>query len=80
MQTQSIAPSDQTMIYTEGGFTRFIVQLSECMVVMYSVHLRVAIGKQDFKQLNQLQDMYLRMTYSCPPSTPLPALRALVGL
>ena len=40
----------------------------------------VAIGKPAFKQLNQLQDSYLRMVYSCPPSTPIPSLRALAGI
>ena len=30
--------------------------------------------------VNELQNFYLRMTYSCPPSTTIPALRALAGL
>ena len=38
------------------------------------------MGKAAFKQVNQLQDSYLRMVYSCPPSTPIPALRALAGV
>jgi hypothetical protein len=37
-------------------------------------------GKPAFKLLNQLQDYYLRMVYSCPPTTPIPALRALAGV
>ena len=39
----------------------------------------VACGKIAFKQLNLLQNSYLRMVYACPPSTPVPALRALAG-
>ena len=38
------------------------------------------IGNPAYKQLNQIQDSYLRMVYSCPPSTPIPSLRALAGV
>ena len=30
----------------------------------------VGIGKQSYKTLNEIQFKYLRMIYSCPPSTP----------
>ena len=40
----------------------------------------VKIGNPAVKQLNQIQDSYLRMVYSCPPSTPIPSLRALAGV
>ena len=40
----------------------------------------VGAGKQAFRQLNLLKDSYLRMTYSCPPSTTIPALQALAGV
>ena len=35
----------------------------------------VGIGNKTYKTLNELQNTYLRMIYSCPPSTPLLALR-----
>ena len=40
----------------------------------------VACGKPAIRQLNLLQDSYLHMVYACPPSTPIPALRALAGV
>ena len=40
----------------------------------------LGIGKPAFKLLNQLKDSYLRMDYSCPPTTPIPALHALAGV
>jgi hypothetical protein len=55
-------------------------EMGICAKLLANCGSWVAIGKEAFKQLNQLQDSYLRMTYSCPPSTPLPALRALAGL
>ena len=40
----------------------------------------VGIGKETYKVLNDLQYKYLRMIYSCPPSTPLIALRTQAGM
>ena len=40
----------------------------------------VGIGKETYKTLNDLQCKYLRMIYSCPPSTPLLALRTQAGM
>ena len=40
----------------------------------------VGIGKSTYKALNELQSTYLRMIYSCPPSTPLLALRTQAGM
>ena len=40
----------------------------------------IGVGKQTYKTLNELQNMYLRMIYSCPPSTPLQALRTQAGM
>ena len=33
-----------------------------------------------YEKLNAIQDKYLRMIYSCPPSTPKPALRSQAGM
>ena len=38
------------------------------------------IGSKTYKILNDLQNMYLRMIYSCPPSTPLLSLRSQAGM
>ena len=38
------------------------------------------IGTKTYKSLNELQNMYLRMIYSCPPSTPLLSLRSQAGM
>ena len=40
----------------------------------------IGVGKQTYKTLNDLQNMYLRMIYSSPPSTPLQALRTQAGM
>ena len=40
----------------------------------------VGIGKSIYHTLNELQYTYLRMIYSCPPSTPLLALRTQAGM
>ena len=40
----------------------------------------VGIGKQTYHSLNELQLKYLRLIYSCPPSTPLLALRTQAGM
>ena len=40
----------------------------------------VGIGKQTYKILNEIQFKYLRMIYSCPPSTPLISLRTQAGM
>ena len=40
----------------------------------------VAISKTTLKTLNDLQNLFCRMAYSCPGSTPLPALRGQAGL
>ena len=40
----------------------------------------VALGQNAIKTLNKFQNEYLRCTYACPPSTPLPALRAMAGM
>ena len=41
---------------------------------------RVGVGKAAFKQLNNIQDSYLRMVHSCPPTNPIPSLQALAGV
>ena len=38
------------------------------------------IGNKTYKTLNELQYTYLRMIYSCPPSTPLLTLRIQAGM
>ena len=40
----------------------------------------IGIGTQTYKTLNEIQNTYLRMIYSCPPSTPLLALRTQAGM
>ena len=55
-------------------------EMGICAKLLANCGSWVAIGKKAYKQLNELQNSYLRMTYSCPPSTPLPSLRALAGL
>ena len=63
-----------------GGMAIDVWEMGICAKLLANCGSWVAIGKEAFKQLNQLQDSHLRMTLSCPPSTPLPALRALAGL
>ena len=40
----------------------------------------VGIGQKAIKILNKVQNEYLRCIYACPPSTPIPALRAMAGM
>ena len=40
----------------------------------------VGVGNKIYKTLNDLQNIYLRTIYSCPPSTPLLALRTQAGM
>ena len=40
----------------------------------------VAISKTALKTLNSLQNLFCRLIYSCPDSTPIPALRGEAGL
>ena len=40
----------------------------------------VGISKTSIKTLDALQNLYCRLIYSCPDSTPLPALRGEAGL
>ena len=40
----------------------------------------IGIGKKIFDKLDEIQNEYLRMIYSCPPSTPKPALRSQAGM
>ena len=49
----------------------------KCTKLLANCGSWVACGKTAFKQLNLLQNTYLWMVYACPPSTPVPALRAL---
>ena len=51
-----------------------------CTKLLANCNSWIGCGKPAFRQLNLLQNSYLRMVYSCPPSTPIPALRALAGL
>ena len=40
----------------------------------------MGISKSTFAMLNELQKSNLRMIYTCPPSTPIPALWAQAGM
>ena len=40
----------------------------------------VKLTKKALGQLEECQNQYLRMIYSCPPSTPVPALRSQAGM
>jgi hypothetical protein len=40
----------------------------------------IGISKETIKTLNKTQNQYLKMIYSCPSSTPVPALRAMAGM
>ena len=51
-----------------------------CQTLLANCGSWVGIGKEALKTLKELQHSYLRMVYSCPPSTPIPALRALAGI
>ena len=55
-------------------------EMGICAKLLTNCGSWVACGNPAFRQLNHLQDSYLRMVYSCPPSTPIPALRALAGV
>ena len=51
-------------------------EISNCPKLLANCGSWMGMEKAAYKQINQLQDSYLRMVYSCPPSTPIPALRA----
>ena len=55
-------------------------EMELCAKLLANCGSWVGISKLALKQLNQLQESYLRIVYSCPSSTPIPALRALVGV
>ena len=55
-------------------------EMGICTKLLANCGSWVACGKTAFKQLNLLQNSYLRMVYACPPSTPVPVLRALAGV
>ena len=40
----------------------------------------VGVGKKTYQKLDEIQNEYLRMIYSCPPSTPKPSLRSQAGM
>ena len=40
----------------------------------------VGAGKNIYQKLDEIQNEYLRLIYSCPPSTPKPALRSQAGM
>ena len=40
----------------------------------------IGIGKKTYEILDEIQSEYLRMIYSCPPTTPKPALRSQAGI
>ena len=40
----------------------------------------VGVGKKTYQKLEEIQSEYLRMIYSCPPSTPKPSLRSQAGM
>ena len=40
----------------------------------------IGIGKKTYEKLDEIQNEFLRMIYSCPPSTPKPALRSQAGM
>ena len=40
----------------------------------------IGIGKKIYTKLDEIQNEYLMMIYSCPPSTPKPALRSQAGM
>ena len=40
----------------------------------------VGIGQKTYEKVDQIQNEYLSMIYSCPPSTPKPALRSQAGM
>ena len=40
----------------------------------------VGVGKTAVKQLNNIQDSYLRMVHSCPPTNHIPSPQALAGV
>ena len=55
-------------------------EMGICTKLLANCGSWVGVGKPALRQLNQLQDSYLRMVYSCPPSTPIPSLQALAGV
>ena len=40
----------------------------------------IGIGKKIYLKVDKIQNEYLRMIYSCPPTTPKPALRSQSGM
>ena len=40
----------------------------------------IGISKKIYKKIDEIQEKYLRMIYSCPPTTPKPALRSHAGM
>ena len=51
-----------------------------CASVLANCGSWVKLTKKAVGQLEECQNQYLRMIYSCPPSTPLPALRSQAGM
>jgi hypothetical protein len=51
-----------------------------CSSLLANCSTWVKISTDTIKKLNQFQNQYLRLIYSCPPSTPLPALRSQAGM
>ena len=40
----------------------------------------IGVGQKTYEKLDEIQSEYLRMIYSCPPSTPKPSLRSQAGM
>ena len=40
----------------------------------------IGIGRKIYDKVDEIQNEYLRMIYSCPPSTPKPSLRSQAGM
>lgn len=51
-----------------------------CPSILSNCGSWVKLTKKAIGQLEECQNTYLRMVYSCPPSTPLPALRSQAGM
>jgi hypothetical protein len=51
-----------------------------CASLLANCSTWVMMTMETEKKLEQFQNKYLRLIYSCPPSTPLPALRSQAGM
>ena len=64
-----------------GGFRMGLILWESCVIptLLYNSSTWVAMGKEELKQLNGIQDFFLRLLWGAGPGAPRVALRADTG-